>query len=167
MIEYAKRAVGNIDWIRAGQILGVPAMGMLFLLMIGFYFVNAQSSQWAKDSETRQELLTKLVESQIKQGEATTSTMIRTQAAMEKLEAISERQTQDHSALIAAQQVALKNHGNIAENQTKILTGISRDCDSTKQLIDIQKKILDSLESTRARPFTAPVPSPAKVNKST
>ena len=157
MIDYAKRAVVDPNfWLNAVKTVGFPIVVAGAVLWI-----------YDKDNARRQELFTKLVESQIKQSEATSKTMVRTQDALDTLEKISERQTQDHSALIAAQQMALKNHDNITANQTKILTGIGKDCDSTKELITIQKKILESLESTRARPFTTPTPSPAKVNKST
>jgi ribosomal protein L17 len=151
MNERVRAAIGGIDWIRAGQVLGVPAMGMLFLLMIGFYFVRMQATQWANDSETRQELLKELVTAQIKQGEATTTTMVRAQQSMEKLERIAAEQTTSHTIMIETQR-------SVIQNQSDIINGIKNDCDATKELIAVQKRILDHLGPGKTRPVPAPVP---------
>jgi hypothetical protein len=158
MIEYAKRAVVDPNfWLNAVKTVGFPIVVAGAVLWI-----------YDKDNARRQELFTKLVESQIKQGETTSATMVRTQDALEKLEKISDGQAKDHATLITAQKSALENHTMIMKNQTEIMSGISKDCDSTKELVGINKKIYESLESTRARPYPPPpAPSPAKANKST
>ena len=150
-------------WVNAVKTVGFPIVVAGAVLYI-----------YDKDNRARQELFSKLVESQIKQSETNSAVMVRTQTSMENIEKISRKQTAEHSTLIEAQKMALLNHGKMLEtqsvvqqNQGKIIEGITKDCDTTKELIAIQKKILDSLEMTRARPFTPPAPPPAKVNKST
>ena len=155
-----KELFGGIDWIRAGQVLGVPAVGMLILLAIGYQFVSSQSSQSALDSAQRQELLKELVTSQIETSRATAATLVRmgdSVTRMEGLSAASSRNdltvVENQSKIIAMQGLAIENHG-------KIISTVQKDIDSATELIAVQKRILDVLQQGSPRLPTQPAPKP-------
>ncbi len=108
MAEKLKGMFVGIDWIRAGQVLGVPALGMLILLAIGYQFVSNQAVQANKDSETRQELLKELVTAQIDNGRATAVTLVRMNDTVAEMKKISEQSTKTDAIVVGNQEKIIK-----------------------------------------------------------
>jgi hypothetical protein len=127
----------KIDLLKIGKELGVPALGMVGLMFIGYALavlyinnekdiaqnqreaegVRAQAAieQSAKESENRQALLRQLIDAQIETSKMTASTLVRmgdNVAAMQK---------------ISAQSV--ENDKKVMSNQERIIEAIGQLCD--------------------------------------
>ena len=150
----------GIDWIKAGQSLGVPALGMMVLLAIGYQFVSNQSEQAAADSAQRQELLKELVTSQIETSRSTAATLVRMGDSVSRMEGLSISAARNDTIVLENQSKIISMQGLAIENHGKIISTVQRDIDGAKELIVVQKKILDVLQQGSPRVPTQPAPKP-------
>lgn len=132
------------DWVRAAQVLGVPALFSLILIWIGYQFITAQTTQAATDSIARQELLKELVQAQIKQGDTTTTTLVRMQTTVDEMRKVSQMSASNDRKVI-------ENQSRIIESQSKLNETMKQDCDQGKELLQTQKEILKTLQSSAKR----------------
>jgi hypothetical protein len=142
--------LASVDWIKAGQVLGVPALGMLILMAIGYKFVSNQATQAANDSETRQELLKELVAAQIDQGKMTATTLVRMGDSVKHMEQLADSSVNNDKLVIETQ-------GRIADSIADLRKITEQSVINSKALVGAQGKVSDAIDR-----MAPPRPSPAK-----
>jgi hypothetical protein len=178
--QAVKDIVGNIDWINAVNKLGFPIVMALGFGFAGWHFAdryleNQEQVQAAqadallqqqravaeatrKDGETKQTLLERLIGAQITQGEMTASTLIRMGDAVAEMKRISETSARNDLVVISNQDKIISLQGRAIDNHGKIITAIQTDVNGGKELLGVNKKILEAIQQSAPRSPPAPAP---------